>query len=122
MSSEFKTGGLQYISRQLTNKYDVSVMALVLIDAIQDGKTNLEVVKMFGVEPNSKDDYQFISDLIKNTNKKTTLPVFQTTALSHEDYEEMGISYISGRRQSWLSLTKYGKAILKDINNMLYSK
>ncbi|WP_390240970.1 hypothetical protein [Vibrio sp. R78045] len=122
MSSEFKTGGLQYISRQLTNKYDVSVMALILIDAVQDGKTNLEVAKMFGVKTNSKDDFQFISDLIKNTNKKTTLPVFQTTALSHEDYEEMGIAYISGRRQSWLSLTKYGKAILKDINNMLYSK
>ncbi len=38
MSDSFKRGSLQHLSRITTNKYNVSISALILIDAIQDVK------------------------------------------------------------------------------------
>ena len=121
MNERFKRGGLQRLSREITNKYNVTLSALILIDAIQEGSTFNKIAKLYGVESDNAREFQFISDLVKNTNKRSTLPVFQVTQLGRSDLIAMGLNVTVGRHPRWLSLTQFGARILKDINKELYA-
>jgi hypothetical protein len=120
MSKQLKDGGLQYVSRILTNKYNVSFSTLILIDATRNGNLMTVIAALYGIESSSGQSYQFLSDTVKHANKKATLPIFQITNMTRHDLIEMGIEPISGRRPRWLSLTKYGTTILKEYDKLMY--
>lgn len=120
MSKQLKPGGLQYVSRVLANKYDVSLSTFVLIDATRNGNIMTEIAELYGVNRDGKDSYQFFSDLVKHANKKSSLPIFNVTNMTRYDLIAMGIDPVSGRRPRWLSLTSYGMTILKDFDKLMY--
>jgi len=92
MSKQLKDGGLQYVSRILTNKYNVSFSTLILIDATRNGNLMTVIAALYGIESSSGQSYQFLSDTVKHANKKATLPIFQITNMTRHDLIEMGIS------------------------------
>lgn len=61
MSKQLKPGGLQYVSRVLANKYDVSLSTFVLIDATRNGNIMTEIAELYGVNRDGNDSYQFLS-------------------------------------------------------------
>lgn len=93
---------------------------LILIEAVQDGATFLEISKLYGIEVESPRSFQFLSDSIKLANKRNKLDVFNVTSLSNKDLAELGIAMSPGRNPRWVSLTAYGRVVLKDIEKTLY--
>lgn len=114
-------GGLQYLSRHIAHKYNVSMGTLVLLDAVREGNTFNEIAKLYGVEECNRRSIQFISDMVKNSNKKTIMPLFLVTNLNRRDLEGMGLDVTVGRHPRWLSLTNYGMKVLKEMDKTLYT-
>ncbi|MEZ9700391.1 hypothetical protein AB4455_04735 [Vibrio sp. 10N.261.46.E12] len=114
-------GGLQYLSRHVAHRHNVSLGTLVLLDAVREGNTFNEIAKMYGVEECNRRSIQFISDLVKNSNKKTTTPLFLVTNLNRRDLDKMGLDVTVGRHPRWLSLTSYGMKVLKEMDKTLYT-
>ncbi|CAK2518432.1 Antirepressor protein C-terminal domain-containing protein [Vibrio crassostreae] len=78
------------------------------------------IAALYGIETNSGQSYQFLSDTVKHANKKSSLPIFNVTNMTRYDLIAMGIDPVSGRRPRWLSLTSYGMTILKDFDKLMY--
>ncbi|MEZ9699245.1 hypothetical protein AB4455_07825 [Vibrio sp. 10N.261.46.E12] len=119
-SKTLKHGGLQLLSREITQKHNLSLSMLLLIEAVQDGATFLEISKLYGLEAKSSRDFQFLSDSIKLANRRSRLDVFIVTSLSNKELEDLGIPNSPGRNPRWISLSSYGRTILEDIENTLY--
>ena len=119
-SKILKHGALQLLSKDITNKYNLTLSMLILIEAVQDGTTFLEISKLYGIEVESPRSFQFLSDSIKLANRRNKLDVFNVTSLSNKDLAELGIAMSPGRNPRWVSLTAYGRVVLNDIEKTLY--
>ena len=91
-SKTLKHGALQLLSKDITNKYNLTLSMLILIEAVQDGTTFLEISKLYGIEVESPRSFQFLSDSIKLANRRNKLDVFNVTSLSNKDLAELGIA------------------------------
>lgn len=112
-------GGLQAMSKLVANKHDLTLGALVMIEAVGSGSTFAAVAEKYGVTDTETRKYQFIADTIKNANQRAQLAVFNVYPLSREELIEKGLPLNKGRYPRWISLTKYGRTILQDIYSSL---